>query len=180
VAHLAVTAFGVDRPGIVAAVTGVLVERGGNLGDSAMTILGGHFAVLLLVEVPGDEEPEALEQALAEATEPLGLSVVVRPVDAAGPAPAPGRGSRWAVTVHGADRPGIVHRVTRLLADHGVNVVDLGTRVVGPAGDPAYVLLLEVAVPAAVDPDVLAADLGALAVDLGVDLHLRPDDADVL
>ena len=45
---------GADRPGIVAAVTGVLVEHGGNLEDTSMTILGGHFAMMLVVAVPDE------------------------------------------------------------------------------------------------------------------------------
>ena len=36
-------------------------------------------------------------------------------------------GEPWHLSVYGADRPGIVHRVTRLLADRRVNVVDLST-----------------------------------------------------
>jgi glycine cleavage system transcriptional repressor len=41
----------------------VLHERGGNLEDSAMTILGGHFAIVLLVAT--EDEPDALHDALA-------------------------------------------------------------------------------------------------------------------
>ncbi|HUF32741.1 MAG TPA: ACT domain-containing protein [Acidimicrobiales bacterium] len=177
-AHLAVTAFGVDRPGIVATVTGVLVEHGGNLEDTAMTILGGHFAMMLVVEVPDEEGADALEAALVDAVAPLGLTVVVRPIDDAGSARA--TGSPWAVSVYGADQPGIVHRVTQLLADRGANVADLSTRVVGPAGAPAYVMLLEVVLPDDVDPDELGDELRRVAGDLGVEVHLRPDDADVL
>jgi glycine cleavage system transcriptional repressor len=178
VTRLAVTALGADRPGIIAAVTGVLVDHGGNLEDTAMTVLGGHFAMMLVVEVPDSEAAAPLEEALTAATGALGLSVVVRPIDEpAGPPPR--RGSEWSVTVHGADRPGIVHRVSRLLADRGVNVVDLATRVVG-AAEPVYVMLLEVTVPAGVDPDALLAELDALAGELGVEVHLRAADADVL
>jgi glycine cleavage system transcriptional repressor len=61
--ELAVTAIGQDRPGIVAAVTKVLHERGGNLEDSAMTILGGQFAIVLLVAT--EDDPDDLRQALA-------------------------------------------------------------------------------------------------------------------
>ena len=50
--HVAVTALGADRPGIVAAVTGVLMRHGGNLEDSAMTNLGGHFAMMLVSRFP--------------------------------------------------------------------------------------------------------------------------------
>ena len=176
-ARFAVTAFGADRPGIVAAVTGVLVEWGGNLEDSAMTILGGHFAVMLIVEVPDEVAATDLEQSLAERGGPLGLTVAVRP--AAGPgAPEQLDGTTWSVSVHGADHPGIVHRVTQLLADHGANVVDLNTRVV-EADPPAYVLRLSVVVPTTSDSDSLAAELVALAGELEVDVRVRPDEPDI-
>src|SRR5207237_7212888 len=51
-AHFAVTAVGVDRPGIVAGLTGVFVEHGCNLEDCSMTILRGHFAMTLVVDAP--------------------------------------------------------------------------------------------------------------------------------
>ena len=47
--NLAVTAIGRDRPGIVAAITSALLEAGGNVDDSQMSILHGHFAVMLIV-----------------------------------------------------------------------------------------------------------------------------------
>lgn len=176
-AHVVVTAVGADRPGIVAAVTGVLLEHGGNLEDTAMTRLGGHFAMVLVVEVPGVEDAAALESALATATAPLGLTVTVRGVDDLD-APAE-TGSPWAVTVHGADRPGIVHRVAEALARQGANIVDLSTRRLATDAGTGYVVLLEVLLADGTE-DAVAAALAALGRDLGVDVHLRPDEADVL
>ena len=46
---VAVTVVGQDRPGIVADVTGALADLHGNLEDSTMTLLRGHFAMVLLV-----------------------------------------------------------------------------------------------------------------------------------
>jgi glycine cleavage system transcriptional repressor len=178
VPHVAVTALGADRPGIVAAVTGVLVRHGGNLEDTAMTNLGGHFAMMLVVEVPDSESAEALEQSLVTEVGGLGLTIAVRPIVEA-PADAP-TGEPWAVSLYGADRPGIVHRVAQKLADHGANIVDLSTRVIGPGPDHAYVLLLELNLPVTSDGDRLGIELSALADELGVEIHLRPDDADVL
>ena len=178
-ARLAVTAFGADQPGIVATVTGVLMERGGNLEDSAMTILGGHFAMMLMVEVRDDQEPSDLESALAARVAALGLTVAVRPVGPTAPASTV-EGSSWSVSVHGADRPGIVHRVTRLLAHFGANVVDLSTRVVGEPTELAYVLFLSVTLPPSADADRLDEELEALAGELGVDIHLRSDEPDIL
>ena len=50
--NLSVTAIGHDRPGIVAAITGALLEMDGNVDDSQMSILHGQFAVMLIVSVP--------------------------------------------------------------------------------------------------------------------------------
>jgi glycine cleavage system transcriptional repressor len=177
--RVAVTAVGPDRPGIVAAVTGVLMGHGANLEDTSMTILRGQFAMMLVVEVPGGEGAEALEDALNREAGDLGLTISVRPLDASA-AGAGGAGSTWAVSVYGADRPGIVHRVARLLADHGGNIADLTTRIVGEDDHPSYVMLLEVTLPSEEAADRLAAALESLAEELGIEVHLRPDDADVL
>ena len=86
----------------------------------------------------------------------------------------------WSVSVHGADQPGIVHRVTALLAEHGANVADLSTRVVASPTQAAYVLLLRITLGPSGDADLLAEELRALAERLGVEVHIRPDDADIL
>ncbi len=48
---LAVTVIGRDRPGIIAEVTGVMAGLGGNLEDSSMTLLRGHFTWTLIVDI---------------------------------------------------------------------------------------------------------------------------------
>ena len=176
--HVAVTAVGADRPGIVAAVTGVLVEQGCNLEDTSMTILRGHFAMMLVVDTPPSLSAEELEEALASAAAALDLVVTVRPIDeAVGASP---QGEAWTVSVYGADRPGIVHGVASTLAAAGVNIVDLATRVIGDPSRPVYAMLLEVTVPPGVDPAALGDQLKALASELHVDCSLHPADADIL
>src|SRR5215213_8768060 len=128
--RVAVTALGADRPGIVAAVTGVLMQHGGNLEDTAMTNLGGHFAMMLVVDVPSDESAESLESALIDEVADMGLTVAVRPL-VGDPEAVRDGDAGWALSLYGADRPGIVHHVTTLLAEHGANIVDLSTRLVG-------------------------------------------------
>jgi glycine cleavage system transcriptional repressor len=178
---VAVTALGVDQPGIVAGVTGVLMRHGCNLEDTAMTNLGGHFAMMLVVDIPDRESAEALEDALVDEVGGLGLTIAVRPI-----AEAPSdyddddRANCWALSLYGADKPGIVHRVASLLAEHGANIVDLTTRVVGSVPGQAYVLLLELELPDEADIDRLRNELSALAADMGVEAHLRADPADVL
>ena len=52
------TAFGKDRPGIVADVTSVLYETGCNLEDSTMSMLSDEFTINLLFS-SSDEKIEA-------------------------------------------------------------------------------------------------------------------------
>ncbi len=82
--HFALTAVGADRPGIVAAVTGVLLDLGVNLEDTSMTILRGQFAMMLVVDAPPDVAAADLEAALAGPAADLDLLVeVVRELGAA-------------------------------------------------------------------------------------------------
>ncbi|MDP9418148.1 MAG: ACT domain-containing protein, partial [Actinomycetota bacterium] len=73
---LAVTVIGHDRPGIIADVTAVLAELGGNLEDSSMTILRGHFAMTLLVSASSDAA--RVEERLAPLAADGSLLVSVR------------------------------------------------------------------------------------------------------
>jgi glycine cleavage system transcriptional repressor len=176
--HVAVSAIGRDRPGIVAAVTGVLVERRCNLEDTSMSILRGHFAMMLVVAVPDGVDAAGLEVALAPVARDLELVVVVRPMD--DDVPPATAGAAWTVSVYGADRPGIVHRVTSALAAAGVNIEDLTTRVIGDADRPVYAMFLDVRIPERVDVRDLETQLSALAADLGVSCSLHTADADIL
>jgi glycine cleavage system transcriptional repressor len=175
--HVAVTAVGADRPGIAAAVAKVLYDHDGNVEDSRMAILGGHFAMMLIVALPSGTEPSALEAALAAPAKALDLIVAVRPVEEAS---AEHRvGSTYVVTVYGADKPGIVYRVTQTLASHRVNVTDLATRVVG-GDEPVYVMILEASVPATTDAAAVEADLKALSAELAVDVAFHTLDEETL
>ena len=168
-AKLAITAIGADQPGIVARVTGVLAHRGANLEDTSMTILGGHFSMMLLVDVA---DPTGVESELADATAELGLVVTARPVGEGHATPPP----THVLSMYGIDRPGLVADASQVLAERGVNVTDLTTRILD--GDQhVYAMLFEIAVPEGLTPSVLEADLTA-AVE-GVDITLRPLDAEI-
>jgi glycine cleavage system transcriptional repressor len=169
---LAITAIGDDRPGIVAAVTEVLVAVDANLEDTSMTILRGHFAMMLIV---GCDRPAAeVEAAVAPVAAELDLVVSVREVATVPPAAA--AGAHYVVTVHGADRPGIVARISRVIAAHGGNVTDLVTRLAGNL----YVLTVEIDLPSAQAAEALRPELAVAAADLDVVAGLHPADDDVL
>jgi glycine cleavage system transcriptional repressor len=176
-ARFAVSVFGRDRPGIVAAVSRVLADAGCNLEDTSMTILRGHFAMMLVVAGPAGVGTADLEAGLDLVAGRLDLQVSVREVTDEVTA-AEGGGARYAAAVYGADRPGLVARVTEALAAHQVNIVDLQTRVVGEP-DPVYAMHFDLEVPAARAAQV-EADLRGVAEELGVQASFEPDEADVL
>ena len=45
-------AVGVDRPGIVSDLTKMVVNAGGNVGESQAAKLGSHFGLMMLISVP--------------------------------------------------------------------------------------------------------------------------------
>ena len=172
-----ITAVGDDRPGIVAAFTGALLSLDANLEDTAMTLLEGQFAMVLVIALPTGDAHD-VRDALGAVAEKFALMVDVRESGPQGSATA---GRQCALTVYGADHPGIVHRVTAVLADLGVNVVDLSTRVIGrDNATPVYAMLLDLCVPDALADDALRTELDCVAGELGVDCTLRAVDADIL
>jgi glycine cleavage system transcriptional repressor len=169
---IAVTVLGDDRPGIVADVTGVLAGLHGNLEDSTMTLLRGHFAMVLLIRTGASAE--AVEDALHPLTADGSLVINARVL---GESALPQTdGPVYALHVHGADRPGIVAEITGVVARHGANIVDLGTRL----GDGLYVLTAELQLPSEESAAALGADLKGAASELGVDVRLSRIDDDLL
>jgi glycine cleavage system transcriptional repressor len=171
---IAVTVIGDDRPGIVAAVTKALYEAGCNLEDVSSTILRGHFAMMLIVRTDEQTDPQELDGRLQQVGADLGLIITARPV---GDVPAAVAPPTHMVSVYGADRPGIVFRVTELLARYDINVTDLTSRVIGPSDAPVYALMMEVVMG---DEGSVKQGLSALSAELNVDVSLRALEVDVL
>jgi glycine cleavage system transcriptional repressor len=178
--HFALSAIGRDRPGIVAAVTEVLLGHSVNIEDSHATILRGHFTMMLVVAAPDGADVEALRADLEAAHGRLGLEALalseLAEIDPdAEPPPS------HIVTLYGADHPGIVHAATAALADRGVDVTDLTTKLAGEGeGEPLYALMMEIALPESADPAELGDALARVGGEQGVEVSLRPLEPDTL
>lgn len=176
---LAITAVGEDRPGIVSAMTGTLFHLGCNLEETTMTRLHGQFAMLMVVRDPSAGLGRVREAVEATATD-LGLSLVLRELPPDLPTSAEDPAESYILRLYGADRPGIVHRVTNALAQRSLNITDLNTRVIPGDGGPVYVMLLEIdAPPGAVGPE-LREELARLREELGVEIGLEALEPEAL
>ena len=173
--EIVVTAVGADRPGIVAALTGALLEIGGNLEETRAALLRGSFATVLAVAVPDDTGVAEVEAALAPVAKELGLGLWVG--TASPKVDGPPR-QRCVVSVYGADHPGIVHGMSVALAEHSANILDLSARLVGEP--PIYVLGIEVELPEGLDTERLAGALAPVAAAHGVELTLEAESDEVM
>jgi glycine cleavage system transcriptional repressor len=171
VSYLAVTVVGHDRPGIIAQAADVLAGVGMNLEDSSMTLLRGHFAMTLICAgtMPAPEVEAALSPLVDDA-----LTVTVREIEEEDEQPA--LGDPYLVTLHGADRLGIVARLAGVIAAAGGNITDLTTRLTGDL----YVLIAEVDLSAGTEVAALEATINRVAAELGVEASLRPVERDDL
>ena len=132
------TLVGKDRPGIVAHVTAALFDGGCNLGEASMMRLGGNFTIMLMVELDGTRH--ALEQLVEGVAESLDLHLHVDAIE--------GHLHQHLIpdvriTVYGADRAGIVAKVTGVLAEVGLHILDLESDVAGSGDQPIYIMQIE-------------------------------------
>ncbi len=171
--HFAVTIISKDRPGIVADTTEVLFRLGCNIEDSSCTMLGGDFAMILVVTHDKPFTKARLAEEFRLLQERTGLAVHLRTLHEDEIRPVSEEGELCLISVYGSDQPGIVYRVTRALADRGINVTDLNTRLIGSKEKPVYVLMLEAILPGGMSVDETSALLETLRNELQVEIGVR-------
>lgn len=143
---LVISALGQDRPGLVNDLSKAILDTGCNILDSRMTVLGGEFAVMLLID--GNWNTVAkLESSAPEIGKKLDLAILTRRTDK--------RSSRsnvlpYAVEAVSVDHPGIVNQIAGFFSGRNINIEDLRTDCY-PAphtGTPMFTINMIVGIPA--------------------------------
>jgi predicted amino acid-binding ACT domain protein len=78
--YFILSVVGKDRPGIVADVSEVIYECGGNIEDSSMSLLRNHFALLLLFSTEREEVNQKLSVSLKRLEGERNLTVFHSPI----------------------------------------------------------------------------------------------------
>lgn len=133
-----VTLVGKDRPGIVAHLSAALYDAGCNLGEASMMRLGGNFTIMLMAGFDGSTK--ALTDIIEPVADSMGLHYHVDRIE--------GHLHDHLVpdvriSVYGADRAGIVAKVTGALAEAGLHILDLESDVGGTEDKPFYIMQIE-------------------------------------
>jgi glycine cleavage system transcriptional repressor len=170
--HFALTIVGRDRPGIVAQVTEILFNQGCNIADSSCSILGGQFAMILIISHPEYTGRDSFGDAF-QPLEEADLTVALRVLKPGGEIHPCFDGEICMISVYGADRPGIVYRVAKVLGDQRINITDLNTKLVGSEQSPVYVMIIEAVLPAGVSEQDVDAWVAPLREQLQVDISVR-------
>lgn len=132
------TLVGKDRPGIVAHVTAALYEGGANLGETSMMRLGSNFTIMMMVQFNGNAH--VLRELVGGVAQSLGLQLHIDHIEAN---LHDHRIPDVRITVYGADRAGIVAKVTGVLAEAGLDILELESDVGGTEAEPIYVMSIE-------------------------------------
>jgi glycine cleavage system regulatory protein len=165
---LALTVIAGDRPGLVERLAATVAEHGANWEASHMARLAGQFAGILLVTIDAGAADGLV--ASLRGLDAHGLSVSVHPTQASS-APV---GGRVMLDIVGADRPGIVRDVARVIAERGINVEELESDVSSApmSGELLFRARALLRMPAGASPGDLRSRLEALANELMVEIEV--------
>jgi len=166
---LVLTVIGPDRPGLVESLSQAIAREDGNWLESRMARMAGQFAGILRANVP-EEKAEALRKGLL-ALETQGIRITVETSTTEG---YESELRPLTLTLVGNDRPGIIHEISQILAQHGVNVDELTTEqsVAPMSGESLFHANAELRAPLDLKVDDLREQLEEIAQDLMVDIRL--------
>lgn len=171
--QLVITAVGPDRKGLVGEFTGHVHRAGANLADSRMVNLEGQFALLALVE--GDAA--ALERLKTEMREASSMGLAITFTDHSGPSTGEKEpGIPFRLKTYSMDQPGIVHRVTKYLVEHGINIEELETKLDSApfTGTSVFTMEILMSVPKSASVKELRKGLQELGDSINCDIDLDP------
>jgi glycine cleavage system transcriptional repressor len=170
------SAIGRDRPGLVAELASLVLECNANLEDSRMTILGSDFAVILLCSSSDADAGDRLAIGAKRLEREHGLTILLRHLEGGPRSAVPAPSHRlYRVEAAGEDRAGIVAGICRVLAERGINIVELASHSrPGPGGSPHFELGVRVEVPESADVRALREALEEQADRLVIDVALMP------
>ena len=168
---LVISALGADRAGIVDELSNIIYTHELNIEDSRMTVLGGEFAILLLVS----GELSAIESLQAKSTDieqALQMRLLIKLTTESSPTD---NSIPYSVEVAAIDHPGIVNNISRFFSSRNINIVNLQTeRYAAPhTGSPMFALHMTIGVSADTNIAQLREAFTEVCDELNLDAELN-------
>jgi glycine cleavage system transcriptional repressor len=170
--YLVLSALGKDKPGIVDQLAKAIFDLGCNISDTRMTVLGGEFALLQLIEGQWNQLAK-LEDSIDDLSRKLGLTIISKRTEERkhGSALLP-----YLVDVIALDNPGIVHHLASFFSTRGINIEDMNTSSYSAAhtGTPMFAVRMTVGIPAGQQISALREDFMEFCDAMNLDAVLEP------
>jgi glycine cleavage system transcriptional repressor len=138
-----------------------------------MTRLSNEFAMIFLFSGRGENLEDQLARACRRLEREKGISAFFRPVETP-LTPPQTRVSTHTMHVEGVDHAGIVYHVSKYLATHQINIIDLSSclRFSPESGTAMYAITLHIEIPEETAMDDLEKGLLELGDELDVDITM--------
>ena len=161
ISHLVISALGKDRPGIVNQLSKAIYELQCNISDSRMTVLGGEFAILLMIDGPWNQLAKLDLTITTKRTEARAAEANLLP---------------YGVDVVSLDHPGIVYSLASFFSDKNINIEDMTTSSYAAAhtGTPMFSVRMNIGIPADLQIAVLRDEFMDFCDSMNIDAVLEP------
>jgi glycine cleavage system transcriptional repressor len=169
--YLVISSIGSDKPGIVNELAKSCVANQCNIVDSRMTVLGGEFAVIMMISGAWDCIAK-LEKALPAISDGLGLTTTTKHTNARTQSQA----MSYSVNVVALDNPGIVHEIAQFFSKQNINIDDLvtGTYSAPHTGTQMFNLNMNIRIPSDTHLATLREEFMDFCDDLNLDAMIEP------
>jgi glycine cleavage system transcriptional repressor len=169
--QLVISAIGSDRPGIVNEISQLIVQNNGNIDDSRMTVLGGEFAIILLISASADEL-QSIETILNDQADKLELNIITKKTSEN---PVSEKSIPYIVEVLAIDNPGIVYKLADFFSSRKINIQSMQTdRYPAPhTGTQMFSIEMIIAVPQSIIINELREDFMDLCEDMNLDASIE-------
>ena len=169
---LVLSALGKDKPGIVDQLSKAIFDLGCNITDTRMTVLGGEFALLQMIEGQWNQLVK-LEDSIDDLSKKLGLTIITeRTEERQQEKPL----VPYIVDVIALDHPGIVHHLASFFSSRSINIEDMNTSSYSAAhtGTPMFAVRMTVGIPAQVQISTLRDEFMEFCDSMNLDAVLEP------
>lgn len=143
---LVISALGNDTSGIVNELSKTILDQGGNISESRMTVLGGEFAMMMMVT--GTQECiDNIIANLEQTGEKLNLTLIAKETQEQ---ESNSKRIPYQITVVSMDHPGIVHDISDFLSSRDLNIEEIETKTYPAAhtGTTMFSLDMIISIPA--------------------------------
>lgn len=171
--QMVISVMSKDRPGIIADITGGILDLGGDLADLNQSVLGGYFSMILIVEFNGDVTAEDIIAGFSHIKSETKIEATIKEMEI--PLEIEKRNlpkETFIVTVQAENRKGLVKIMGDFFYEKGINILDLETT----RQEKQYTMIFQVDLSKIESLAMLRAELEEVAANEHLNTVLQHND----